>query len=132
MQESDKTRLFWFYFVMFILSLSFIVIPVFGNILQLQKEISKWLSDPNLQNTDVPHWLKTNFKLLFVVTFICGSSFSAVALFNTNLFCLSLFSMGLSRYHRSVFQRKRFFSIVLLEVKLFFFFLILELNVMLV
>ena len=48
--------------------------------------------------------------------FICGSSFSSIALFNTELFGMSLFGMGLTHFHQTKFQSKRFFSVVLLEV----------------
>ena len=85
--------------------------------IQLHFEISKWISDPILANTEVKLWIKSKVKTLYFISIISGSSFSAIALVNSNLFQLSIFTMGLSRYHKSIFRNKRFFSVVLLEVE---------------
>ena len=105
------------YFILMILAVTFIIIPLIGNLLQLHLEISKWTNDSILNHTHASYWIKSKVKVLFLISVVCGSSFSAVALCNSYQFQLSAFSMGLSRYHSSIFQNKRFFSIVLLEVK---------------
>ena len=104
------------YTILFSCSITFIVIPLILNLFQLHKELSKWLEDPILCRTEAPAWILSFTRLLYFVSIISGSSFSAVALFNTNLFQLKVFGMGLSRYHKTAFANKRFFSVVLLEV----------------
>ena len=104
------------YQILFVGSLVFIVVPLVSNLYQLHNEISKWLVDPILSETDVPLWIFTFTRILYGVAVITGSSFSAVSLFNSNLFQWRIFRMGLSRYHRKRFRNKRFFSVVLLEV----------------
>ena len=103
------------YSFLFYSSIIFIIVPLVGNLLQLHKQLAKWLVDPILKHTDGPMWILSYLKILYFVAIICGSSFSAVALFNSNLFQWRLFSMNLSRYHRKAFRNKRFFSVVLLE-----------------
>ena len=112
--NDDYTDSFWFP-LLFLCSICFLIVPLLCNVLQLHFEVLKWLKDPALKNTQAYHWVKTKVKLLYFISVICGSSFSAIALCNSYLLQLSPFSMGLSRYHRSIFQNKRFFSIVLLE-----------------
>ena len=104
-----------YYFILLILSMAFVIIPLISNIIQLHFEILKWRGDSILKQTGVIKWIRSNVKLLFFVSVVCGSSFSAIALCNSYLLQLGFFSMGLSRYHRAIFQNKRFFSIVLLE-----------------
>ena len=104
------------YTVLFSCSIIFIFIPLIFNLFQLQRELSKWLNDPILLHTEAPVWILSFMRLLYFVSIISGSSFSAVALFNSNLFQLKIFGMGLSRYHKTMFANKRFFSVVLLEV----------------
>ena len=110
--ENDK-----YYFILFILSCIFLIAPLISNILQLHFEISKWQKDTILRKTGVSNWIKSNVRLLYFVSVISGSSFSAISLCNSYLFQLSVFSMGLSKYHQSIFQNKRFYSVVLLEVE---------------
>ena len=116
----DENKFVDYYLVLFIIGSLFLLVPLFSNILQLHFEIGKWSSDPVLRKTPVPGWIRSRVKLLYLISIVCGSSFSAVQLCNSYLFKLSVFSMGLSRYHKNLFQTKRFSSIVLLEVKLNF------------
>ena len=105
------------YRILFIGCVSFIVVPLIFNIIQLHFEINKWTKDEILKSTSVSQWINTNLKFLYFIAIICGSSFSAIALCNSYLFQMPIFGMGLSYYHRNIFQNKRFWSIVLLEVK---------------
>ena len=104
------------YTLLFCFSIAFIFIPLLLNLFQLHNELSKWLIDPILSRTEAPVWILSFMRLLYLVSIISGSSFSAIALFNSNLFQLRVFGMGLSRYHQKMFAHKRFFSVVLLEV----------------
>ena len=104
------------YFILFIIALMFIIVPFFANVIPLHFEISKWTQDIVLKDTQVPSWVKRNTKFLYFLSVITGSSFTAISLCNSYLFRWSIFSMGLPQYHRSIFQTKRFFSVVLLEV----------------
>ena len=101
------------YTILFCCSITFIFLPLIFNILQLHKQLSKWLNDPILSRTEAPVWILSFMKILYFVSIVSGSSFSAVALCNSNLFQLRIFGMGLSRYHQKLFGNKRFFSVVL-------------------
>ena len=68
-------------------------------------------------NVAVNLYIQKHIKLIYFITFICGSSFSAVSLCNSYLFQLDTFSMGLSRKQMAIFRNKRIFSVVLLEVE---------------
>ena len=104
------------FFILFILSATFIVVPFLGNLIPLHFEIQKWTKDPIIKSTSVPQWIKRNAKFLYLVSVITGSSFSGIALVNSFLFKSNALSMGLPHYCRSIFQNKRFYSVVLLEV----------------
>ena len=104
------------YTILFSFSIAFIFIPLIFNLFQLHQELSKWLNDPILSRTEAPVWILSFMRMLYFVSIISGSSFSAVALLNSNLFQLRIFGMGLSRYHQKMFANKRFSSVVLLEV----------------
>ena len=105
------------YLRLFVCSLVFLFVPLMFNIIQLHLQISKWTKDRILKHTPLPQWINFNLKFLYCISVLCGSSFSAIALCNSYLFQIPLFSMGLSHYHRSIFQNKRFWSIVCLEVE---------------
>ena len=104
------------YVILFISSIIFIIVPLITTLVQLHRELTKWLMDPILARTDAPLWIINYLRILYLVAIISGSSFSAVSLFNSNLFKWPMFSMGLARFHRRIFRTKRFFSVVLLEV----------------
>lgn len=87
-----------------------------ANMWQLHAEIGSWVSDEALVGTNVPDWTRTNIKLLYLLAILSGSSFSCITLVNSGLFRLNKFSMGLAKYHKSKFQQKRFYSVVLCEV----------------
>ena len=106
-----------YYLWLMISAILFLVLPVGMNVYQLHSEIARWNKDLILRDTALNRWIKNRMKMLYFMSVICGSAFSAIELCNSYLFKLSLFSMGLSQYHKTMFQTKRFFSIVLLEVK---------------
>lgn len=104
------------FFVLFGCSLLFIVVPLLANAFQLHSQLSIWVMDPILKNTDFSTWILSYARLLYLITFISGSAFSAVGLVNTYLFQLPIFAMGLSRFHQRNFAQKRLFFVVMLEV----------------
>ena len=116
-----------YYVTLFILSAIFIILPLVVNIFQLQIEIKKWtiIKDKNenklvlKRHAEMYAWIKSKIKVIYFVTLIAGSSFSSIALFNSYLFRLNIFSMGLTKKQIAVFQNKRIFSVVLMEVSLY-------------
>jgi len=93
------------------LSAAFIIIPASASTIQLWRHMEKhWLKDDKLRS-----WLSTNTKLLYLVSILTGSSFTAIELFNSNLFGFSQFDMGLTRTELMSYQYKRVYSVVLLE-----------------
>ena len=91
----------------------FIIVPATITLAQLHKAIKKWkrVSD------DLNVWISENVTILYMMSMISGSSFSAVGLCNSNLFNLEKFDMGLSRTQIMSFGAKRIYSTVLMEVE---------------
>merc|ERR1712157_10151 len=86
-------------------------IPVLISLYQLYRASSKkWI-----ENNRIREWLKTYTKLLYMVSIVTGSSFSAIQIFNSNLFGLDVFYMGLTRNHILAFSAKKLHSIILFE-----------------
>merc|ERR1712228_946425 len=56
-----------------------------------------------------------NSKLLYFTSVATGSSFTAIEIFNSNMFGLDIFYMGLSRKHWLSFSAKRVYSIIAFE-----------------
>ena len=112
--------------LLFIFAVVFILVPLGANIVQLHNEITLWNYEamdkenifkyPRHSNQIVKTWISSRVKFIYVLSFICGSSFSTIALCNSNLFGWRVFSMGLSRRQLAVFRNKRIFSVVFLEV----------------
>lgn len=100
--------------IIFILSILAIICPLLMNIYQLHKEIGIWMLNPDCSQIVGP-WIKKRVKFLYTLSFICGSSFSAIELCNSHLFELAIFSAGLPNRMVWIFKNKRFFSVVLLE-----------------
>ena len=117
----DKNIFSW----LFIASLVFIVFPIMVSIVQLSQQIDNyWIKDDQIKL-----WLTDNSKTLFLLSFLCGSSFTAVELMNSNLFELYLFSMDLSKEQMHRYMAKRIYSIVFLEVLLYFLLYLLRISV---
>ena len=112
-----SSKLKEYYLALLIASTIFIIVPVIANITQCYFEFKQWNSDILFRNSLLSEWIKKNVKICYFISVICGSSFSAIALCNSYLYQINAFSMGLPMYHQRSFKTKRFFSIVLLEVK---------------
>eukprot|EP01084_Bolivina_argentea_P275640 470118_1 len=94
-----------------ILSICFIFIPTITTIFQLYHEMKKhWLKDNKLRA-----WLSDNTALIYFVSIITGSSFTSVELFNSYLFNLERFDMGLDKKSLMRYRTKRVYSVVMLE-----------------
>eukprot|EP01084_Bolivina_argentea_P189814 326343_1 len=97
--------------IIFYASCFFIVIPIAFSYYQLYHEMHKhWF-----QRDILRAWLAKRSTLLFIMAIITGSSFASIDLFNSNLFSLDAFDMGLSREEYISFRYKRVYSLVLLE-----------------
>ena len=103
------------YLIVFILSLTFIVLPVSITLYQLGQFVEDWIENQETKDMVKP-LLNTHIRKLYFLSIICGSSHSAVSLCNSNLFRLKLFDMGLTKRQKAVFDNARFWSSVLFEV----------------
>ncbi len=94
-----------------ILSTIFIVVPIIISLGQLQHASSKhWLYDNRTRE-----WLLSYSNLLYFVSVFTGSSFTAVEIFNSNLFGLDIFYMDLPKHYLLSFTTKKIYSIILFE-----------------
>ena len=100
--------------VFFSFGLLFILLPLIGNLVQLQQEILLWIGDIYSKHT-VQAWIRSNLRILYMITILCGSAFGAVDICNSNIFHLPLFNMGLNQRQRAIFKNQRILSTVLLE-----------------
>jgi len=92
-------------------SICFIVVPVLTTLYQLFRHIQKkWAA-----SQDTSAWLMLHSNKLYLVSILCGGSFSAVRLMNSDIFQLEIFHMGLSERELKRFNTKRLWSVVLLE-----------------
>ena len=107
LSSSQKWCLFGF-------GVSFIIVPLIGNLVQLHKEIKVWISDVYSKHC-VQSWMISHLRHLYMIAILFGSSFAAVDICNSNLFHLSLFNMGLNKRQKAIFKNQRMLSIVFLE-----------------
>ena len=108
------------YTILFILCLVFLIIPTFFSIFQLQNAISIWIQDPDTKFILRP-WITKYIKLLYLLSIIFGSSFTAMDLCNCYIFKLDFAAMGLPWRNRQVFKNQRILSIVLLGLYIYLF-----------
>ena len=99
---------------LFAFGIAFIIIPLIGNLVQLQNEIQVWISDVYSKDC-VQSWMQLNLRKLYMFSILFGSSFAAVDICNSNLFHLSLFNMGLNKRQQAIFTNQRLLSNVLGE-----------------
>ena len=95
----------------------FIALPIFVSFKQLIVENKReWIHSAQLRN-----WMKSWSYVLNVASIITGSAYNAVALANSQMFNLSVFSMGLTKDQMMRFSTQRIFGVVMCEVKSFNF-----------
>ena len=82
--------------------------------MQLNKEIKRWITDIDTRQILQP-WIESYGKILYLLTILSGSAFSAVELCDSHMFQLPLFSLDIPQRQKQTFKNKRIFSIVLLE-----------------
>lgn len=103
--------------IIFFLALSFLVVPVFTNFLQLHRAIQEWVSDIETKKV-VSAWVQQYLRQLYAMCILFGSAFTAIEVCNTNLFHLGVFNMGLNTRQKALFKNRRVFSTVAFEVRL--------------
>eukprot|EP01084_Bolivina_argentea_P175128 303324_1 len=99
------------YLVVVVISISLIVVPVAISIGQLWFHLNKHWT----QNNRINGWIAQYSKYLYLLSFISGSSFTAISLFNCNFCSLPIFSMGLSKVEITYFSTKRLHSTVIIQ-----------------
>ena len=103
------------YDVLFYASIVFVVVPALASLFQLFFYArKKWI-----RNKRARAWLSKYSALLLFSSLCTGSSFVAVAIFNTYIFRLKVFNMGLTTKQLRKFSTRRIYSIVLLEVLIY-------------
>ena len=100
--------------VIFGFSCLFLILPMLINLFQLQKEIKTWLADSDTRQM-LQSWITNNIMLLYALSIIFGSSFSAIEFCNSNLFQWPICYMSLPRKYKQVFKHKRLHSVVYFE-----------------
>ena len=93
---------------------TFIVLSLIGNLIQLRNEIQVWISDVYSKHI-LQAWIRSNLRFLYLVAIMFGSAFAAIDICNSNIFHLSRFNMGLNKRQRAIFKIQRILSTVLLE-----------------
>ena len=101
---------------MMICSIAFVVIPITLSMVQLLRATDQWR-----YNNAINAWLIRHSTLLFIMSFMTGSAFTAISLVNCNAFRASLFWMGLSKMELIQWNNQRIWSIVFLEVFIYSF-----------
>ena len=92
--------------------IAFIAIPSLFSLYQVYKYSQKHWSKDN----KVREWLISYSKLLYLLSVLTGSSFTAIEITNSHLFNLKYFEMGLSNKQKTKFKTKRIYSGVMMEV----------------
>ena len=97
--------------IILIISCISIIVPIAVSVVQVYIAANTlWLKDDTIRD-----WFTKFDKLLYISSFITGSSFAAVELFNSNILALYVFDMGLYKKHSLQFNNSKIYSIVLLE-----------------
>ena len=96
----------------FIASISFIIVPMIITLAQLKHIINKhWNKSDELRS-----WLSTYIYILYIISILCGSSFTGVTICRSNMFNQPIFDIPLTKQDASHFNIKKLYSITLLEV----------------
>ena len=106
--SQDKTL------VLFSVGVIFIIIPLILNLIQLHYESREWMSDVYCQQF-IQAWARSYLHILYMFAILFGSAFAAVEIFNSNIFHLPMFNMGLYKRQRAIFTNQRILSVVLFE-----------------
>jgi hypothetical protein len=89
-------------------------IPIFVDALLLGRKTcygkAKWTGDTMVQN-----WLKNYSSILYLLSFITGTSLAAVAVLNSAAFQMRLFNMGLTKATLKKYNKQKLWTVVILE-----------------
>eukprot|EP01084_Bolivina_argentea_P122986 217963_1 len=89
----------------------FIVVPIAFSIGQLVQQMrNKWVKEDDLRA-----WLASHSTLLYLLSILTGSAYTAVRVANSGAFQMDMFSMGLNKKQRIQFNTKRVYGIVICE-----------------
>ena len=91
-----------------------IVVPLICNLVQLHQQIKEWMTAVHSKQF-IQAWIRQYVHMLYMFAILFGSAFSAVEIFNSNIFHLAMFNMGLTKRQKAIFKNQRILSIVLLE-----------------
>ena len=99
-------------FYIFIASIAFIVIPMIITLAQLNGIIDKYWN----KSDELRSWLSSHIYKLYVISILCGSSFTGIQLCRSNMFGQPVFDIPLTKQQAAHFHTQRLYSITLLEV----------------
>ena len=100
--------------ILCIISIFFILFPLFLNFKALFKSMKEWMTD-SYHGDRYRNYLTHYDKILFFMSIISGSTFATIALLNSNLFGWRIFSMGLSNNELLKFNQKRLINVIICE-----------------
>eukprot|EP01084_Bolivina_argentea_P109463 195666_1 len=101
------------FYSLMISSVIFIIFPIIMSYMQLLNQIkNKWMK---VGKNELRQWLTRYVFVLYFLSIIAGSSFTAIKLCQSNLFGLKIFDIPLTKGEIIEFQTKRVFSIILFE-----------------
>ena len=80
-------------------------------LIQLHFEVNGWR-----KNNDLRQWLFNHILILYVISAVCGSSFTGVQICSSNFLNIKQLDIPLSSRQITTFYNKRIYSVVFLEV----------------
>eukprot|EP01084_Bolivina_argentea_P284660 487939_1 len=99
-------------FIIFTGSAIFILLPLSLSLYQLHSVINKkWMN----ASSELKGWIHDNVTILYLLSFLTGSSFTAIELCHSNLFNLIQFDIPLSKREISLFKTLRIYSTIAFE-----------------
>eukprot|EP01083_Nonionella_stella_P098060 275667_1 len=104
-------RLLWEGMISFVI----VIIPWIKSIWFMNIFVAHWRCD-TAHGELLKRWLDPYHRLLYALSFILGSSYAAMAMVNTNLFGIDVFSMGLSPDLHQIFRKQRFWVVLLRNI----------------
>eukprot|EP01083_Nonionella_stella_P153097 491400_1 len=102
------------YVILFIASLFFIMMPIASNFRCLYVFQSRWQRNP-LHGERYKAWFEEYGTAVYALSLICGSTFGAIQVVNSNLAQFRFFTMGLTLFELNEFRQARIVNVVLIE-----------------
>ena len=101
---------------LFFVSSVLLVGLLIANLAWLLRNAALW-QDDIVVGAKLNGWLRRWRKLLLLLSIMTGNAFGPIGLCNSNLFAYSFFRMGLSKPLKILFDAKRIYLVVILEVE---------------